>query len=151
MLPLANNVDYIDCRHARACPIIRWGRSTGDFFPWGGSKHPSDTCSFLGLNRVDVTNGLSIRSSGAARGTVRHVCRHSCSRVPFSCQCRHSWCWSIAPTLCRIETDTRDGIFINTARIVRGAGSMKRSSVRPYVRLSVPSIDSSSDGWQVCC
>ena len=122
------------------------GRSTGDFFPWGGSKHPSDTCSFLGLNRVDVTNGLSIRSFGAARGTVRHVCRHSCSRVPFSCQCRHSWCWSIAPTLCRIETDTRDGIFVNTARIVRGAW-VYETVERPSVRPSVCPIDRQQQRW----
>jgi len=40
---------------------------------------------------------------------------------------------------------------IDNAHIACGAGPMKRSSVRPYVRLSVPSINSSSAVRRVCC
>ena len=35
--------------------------------------------------------------------------------------------------------------------IVHGTGTMQRSSVRPSVRLSVPSIDSSNGDRRVCC
>jgi len=41
--------------------------------------------------------------------------------------------------------------IVAAARIVRRAGSMKRSSVRPSVRLSVPSFDRSSGVRRVCC
>jgi len=39
----------------------------------------------------------------------------------------------------------------DTARIGRGAESMKLSSVRLSARLSVPSIDSSNGRRRVCC
>jgi len=41
--------------------------------------------------------------------------------------------------------------FSESAGIVSGAGSMKRSSVRPFVRLSVPSTDGINGVRPVCC
>ena len=41
--------------------------------------------------------------------------------------------------------------FIDTTRIVRGAGSMNRYGVRLSVRLSVPSIGRCSSRRRVCC
>jgi len=47
--------------------------------------------------------------------------------------------------------DLKHLYVLDAARIVCGAVSMQRSSVRPSVRLSVPSIDSSNGGRRVCC
>jgi len=41
--------------------------------------------------------------------------------------------------------------FIDASGIVCAAGSIKRSNVRPSLRLSAPSIDNSNSGWRVSC